>query len=85
MPIFSLDLSNRSMVSDFPDAHPMLPDTVLHQIILPMVYHATGRSYYIILIKIITFYFCFALHIFLPDSMNVCVCVCLCFYVCVPS
>lgn len=27
MPIFSLDLSNRSMVSDFPDAHPMLPDT----------------------------------------------------------
>ena len=27
MPIFSLDLSNRSMVSDFPDAHPTLPHT----------------------------------------------------------
>ena len=43
------------------DAHQK--NSIFHQIILP-----TGSCYFIILMKIITLYFCFALKIFLPDS-----------------
>ena len=62
----------------------MLPQRcpIFHQI-LPMVYHATGRSYYIILIKIITFHFCFALNICFTGFYDVCVCVCVCVFLCV--